>query len=54
MTEHLTFILDKNYSSDINDKYICKNDNQFIILLPYYISRTKNNYPKSEIRISID
>jgi hypothetical protein len=37
MTEHLTFIIDKNYSSDINDKYICK-----------------NNYPKSEIRISID
>lgn len=54
MTEHLTFILDKNYSSDNNDKYICKSDNQFIMFLPQYISRNKNNYPKSEIRISID
>lgn len=54
MTEHLTFILDKNYSSNINDKYISKNDKQFIIFLPHYITRQKLNYPKTEIRISID
>lgn len=54
MTEHLTFILDKEFNSDTCDKYKCKSNPNFIIYLPHSISRKNNNFPKFQIRISID
>jgi hypothetical protein len=52
MTKHLTFIFSEEL--DTVNKYYCKSNNNFIILLPHCISRKNNVYPKQKIRISID
>jgi len=53
MTDHLTFILDKNFKSDYNNKYICIEDINCIIYIPHTISQKNNNNIKEKIRISI-
>jgi hypothetical protein len=52
MTEHLTFIF--SYELDTVDKYYYESKIDFIVLLPHFISRKNNIYPKQKIRISID
>jgi hypothetical protein len=53
MTEHLTFVLDKNFKSDYHNKYICIEDINCIIYIPHTISQKNNNIIKEKIRISI-
>lgn len=53
MTEHFLFILDSNYISNKTNKYICKENSNCIIYIPFNISK-KNNISKEKIRISID
>lgn len=54
MTEHLTFILEKEAKNMGGDKYKEKDNGDFIIYIPQSISRKKSDKPKKEIRISID
>jgi len=53
MTEHLTFVLEKEAKNKGGDKYKCKSIDDFIIYIPQSISRN-NDKPKKEIKISID
>ena len=54
MTEHLTFVLEKEAKNLGGDKYKEKNNDNFIIYIPQSISRSKDNIPKKVLRISID
>ena len=54
MTEHLTFILEKEAKNSGGDKYKSKENEDFIIYIPQTISRKNLTKPKKEIRISID
>lgn len=54
MTEHLTFILDKEAKNKGGDRYKCNSIEEFIIYIPQSISRTSSILPKQIIRISID
>jgi hypothetical protein len=54
MTEHLTFLLEKESKNSCGDKYKCKENDDFIIYIPQRISRNLMNEPKKKIRISID
>jgi hypothetical protein len=55
MTEHLTFILEKPAKNLGGDKYKCKDNDDFIIYIPQFISRNDNKTePKKTIRITID
>lgn len=54
MTEHLTFVLNKEAKKSGGDKYICKDNEDFIIYLPQYISRNDKNKAKKEIKITIE
>lgn len=53
MTEHLTFILEKEAKNLGGDKYKAKENSDFIIYIPQSISRKELDKPKKEIRISI-
>lgn len=53
MTEHLTFLLEKEAKNMGGDKYKEKDNNDFIIYIPQSISRKNSNKAKKEIRISI-
>lgn len=53
MTKHLSFILDTTFKSNDKDKYICIEDINCIIYIPYSLSRKNNNIIKEKIRISI-
>lgn len=55
MTEKLIFVLNKEAKKTGGDKYICKDNDDFIIYLPQYISRKSDqSKPKKEIKITID
>lgn len=57
MTEHLTFILEKEAKNKGGDKYKCLTNtglDEFFIYIPQSISRNNTGIPKKEIRISID
>lgn len=53
MTEHLTFILDKEAKNTGGDKYHEKDDEKFIIYIPQYISRKKSETAMKQLKISI-
>jgi hypothetical protein len=57
MTEHLTFVLEKEAKHKGADRYKCTTNEDFVIYIPQYISRKSdhlnNTVIKQEIRISI-
>jgi hypothetical protein len=54
MTDHLTFILEKEAKNKGGDKYKCKSIDEFIIYIPQSISRSTDDKPKKELKILID
>lgn len=54
MTDHLTFILEKEAKNKGGDKYKCKSIDEFVIYIPQSFSRNVDDKPKKELTILIN